>query len=70
MADSFAVYILGSIAVFVGKKDGGRSRSVEKSKCGTSPPLSWKSRKSVGIPTSPTARAATGSILNSRFKKK
>jgi OPA family glycerol-3-phosphate transporter-like MFS transporter len=49
----------GSIALFVGEADGGRRRSEEKSQGAGLFHLAWKSRKSFGISTSPTAPATT-----------
>jgi hypothetical protein len=62
--DAIAVYkellkTYGSIALFVGEADGGRRRSEEKSQGAGLFHLAWKSRKSFGISTSPTAPATT-----------
>jgi hypothetical protein len=57
------------MALFVGEEGGGRRRLVEKSKSRAFP-LGWNARKTGGLPTSPTAPAATNSILIFPFKKK
>jgi hypothetical protein len=57
------------MALFVGEEGGGRRRLVEKSKSRAFP-LAWKSRTTGGFSTSPTAPAATNSILIFPFKKK
>jgi hypothetical protein len=53
------IQIDGSIALFVGEAVGGRRRSEEKSQGAGLFHLAWKSRKSFGISTSPTAPATT-----------